>query len=285
MAIENVALKDPYVRYIWVSRDNGILEVKIWFIYTFIFKGASARKIISFINAENKRFLFKKEISKEEAMTLSDLYPDLNTNNTVLPPRLLLLSENQINRLDTELSYNTDGFLFGDSIGGIAPNKSMEHNEYLKKNIELVNKILFNPGVLARIIINIDEEKKYIFQLARKNLKNKGQIFYKPIGGHLKFNNKYINKVIDEFELELIKRNEKQDSADVSLYIPSNMYNSFMDFFYKDLIEISRFKYFENPFISIKRELFEEIGPVFSSDGISLLNNNDLYFIYEDSRN
>ncbi|MBA7566169.1 hypothetical protein ES708_07857 [subsurface metagenome] len=131
--------------------------------------------------------------------------------------------------------------------------------------------------MLARIFITLDDlEKIYIFQLAAKNLREKGEIFYKPIGGHIKYIKDTYQDLINKFKIRLNKKNEQQDFRDISFYIIPKYFNSFISTFKKDILN-KTFYYFENPKISILREIKEEIGPVDTNDGISLLNHKNIY--------
>ncbi|MEO1257922.1 MAG: hypothetical protein AAFZ15_03965 [Bacteroidota bacterium] len=268
--------EQPDVREIWVLRDDGTIEVKKWFIFTLEFIGDSKEKIQSFVNLEKERYAWGATPDKKKIKRASKYYSSLGTKTKILPPRLIWFKQKELELLDTELCQNGNGFVYGDSVGGIAPNLGKYHNAYLKDRIHKSKKILFNPGVLARIIINVSGQDHYVFQLAEKNLRKKGHIFYKPIGGHIKFSIDNIGALVSKFGLELIERHKNLKFKDVSLYLDSDHYNEFENLFEKDIIENKSYKIFEDPQVSMIRELHEEIGPVSSRDGINLLNKYDL---------
>lgn len=263
------------IREIWVQREDDIIEYKLWVIFQVSFKELTQEKISSFLETENHRFEVTKLFQdKKQLFRIAPEYTNLETNVKSLPPRLMGISENDLNALDTELFTDKNDFVYGDSIGGISPNKPSIHNKNLLKSVKSSKKILLNPGVLARIEIN-NKKRTYIFQLAEKNLRSKNQIFYKPIGGHLKYKEPF-NSLIKKFNLELKNRIEEQDTHDLSLYVNPNNFLELSKILKKELISEKEYYYIEDPRISIYRELQEELGPIFASDGISLLDKEDL---------
>jgi len=274
--VGTIISKEPTLREIWVQREDNILEYKLWVIYSVSFQKETEEKIISFLKFENKRFDINSLLQNEENFrTIANEYTNLETTLKSLPPRILSIKENDLNIMETELILNDNNFIFGDSVGGISPNKPVLHNEKLLEAIKSAKKILINPGVLARIEILDNELKSFIFQLAEKNLRKKKQVFYKPIGGHLKYKDDFI-PYIKELKLELKDRNQVQDSHDLSLFVEPNSFLKLSSILKKDIMSEKTFKYIENPMESIYRELQEEIGHIYASDGISLLDKNDM---------
>jgi len=269
----------PNIREIWVQREDEVLEYKLWVIFSVSFKKETEKKIFSFLNLENERHEVNDlPESSNTLMNIASEYTNLKTISKLLPPRLIGIEANRLNNMDTELITDKNNFIFGDSVGGLSPNKPIVHNEELFKSIQKARKILINPGVLTRIEIMDENKKTYIFQLAEKNLRKKSQIFYKPIGGHLKYKDNFI-PFIKEFDLELKSRNEEQDAHDLSLYVKPNNFVKLSDILKKDLLSEKEYFYIENPQISIYRELQEELGPIFASDGISLLDEEDMKLV------
>jgi hypothetical protein len=210
------------IREIWVQREDNILEYKLWIIYQVFFREATEKKVLSFLKSENERFEINNLAqNNEEFINTAHEYTNLETMSKSLPPRLIGIRENDLNEMKTELISNENNFIYGDSVGGISPNKPVVYNEQPLKAIYSAKKILINPGVLARIETTDDKIKSYIFQLAEKNLRKKNQIFYKPIGGHLKYKNNFI-PLIEKLNLELKSRDEEQDSHDLSLFVKPN---------------------------------------------------------------
>jgi hypothetical protein len=268
-------------REIWVKREDSLLEFKIWFIYSFKFIGDSENKIIDFLNNEYERYDWTKTSDSDLLQNLSSKYSDLHTKNLNLPPRLYAIAEDELDNIDTKI-FRKGNLIFGDSVGGISPNKPNSHNKSYKSQLLSQDTILFSPGVLARIIIEKEDKNHYIFQLAEKNLRKKGEVFYKPVGGHIKATSDKYDSLIKTFELIPKERKEIQDVNDVSFFIKTEYFDNFITLFLNDIFIDNNFFYFENPEISILRELFEELGPIYSSDGIDLLSNEDLIKLHDD---
>lgn len=277
--IENI----KYIREIWVDREESLLEYKLWFVFKVKFSSQTEKKIFSFLDSEKSRF--SQKWSDNDAIYFQKAaseYADLSTNSTYMPPRLIDIGEEDLISMDTELIVDGNSFTFGDSVGGISPNKPQCHNEHLMEKINTVDRVLLNPGILARIEIGEGENKKYIFQLAEKNLRKKGMIFYKPIGGHLKYTEAF-KPFINKLGLNLKNGNQEQDDCDLSLYVKPDKFFDLSDLLKQDLLSEKSFILIENPIISLRRELREEIGPDSASDGINLLNEQDLEEIYEEA--
>lgn len=277
--VGTIISREPTLREIWVQRKDNILEYKLWVIYPISFQKETEKKIISFLNFENKRFDNKSlPQNKKDFVDIVKEYTNLETISKSLPPRLVSIKENDLNAMETELISNENNFIFGDSVGGISPNKQVIHNQQLLEVISSAKKILINPGVLARIEVNDNQLKSFIFQLAEKNLRKKEQVFYKPIGGHLKYKDDF-KPYIEEFNLELKDRDQTQDTHDLSLFVEPNNFLKLSNIFKKDLMSEKKYEYIEDPQESIYRELQEEIGHIFASDGISLLDEDDMKLI------
>lgn len=274
---KGIYIRNDYdIREIWVQRNANILEYKLWVIFQINFNKETEKKVLSFLQAENERFLHNNlPKSHEEFINVANEYTNLETISNSLPPRLIAIKENDLNDMQTELVIDENGFIYGDSVGGLSLNKLEVHNEKFLKDIYSVEKILINPGVLARIEIKDGQEKKFVFQLAEKNLQKKMQIFYKPIGGHLKYKNNF-ESLIKKLNIELKNRDEEQDLHDISLYIKPDKFLEVSNVLKNDLLSKRQYLYIEDPKISIYRELQEEIGPIFASDGISLLDKFDM---------
>lgn len=267
---------DSYKREIWVQRNNFLIEFKIWFIYSFNFIGRSKEKIVDFIRHERERFDWHAPLMPTKLKEASLFYRETATSNNFLPPRLWTISEEELMDFKTELYTDSNQFVFGDSVGGIAPNMPDIHNEHLKLELFKQKTVLFSPGVLARIIVNVDGVDYYVFQLAEKNLRKKGEVFYKPIGGHIKASSMKYDYLINEYKLLPKDQMQVQDVNDVAFYINTEYFKDFVELFNQDIFFKQEYFYFENPEISIIRELHEELGPIPSRDGISLLSNDDL---------
>ncbi len=266
---------NPTKREIWVQRDDGTIEFKVWFIYGFKFIGSSEQKIVDFLHAEKLRFI-------PGSHTVASLtaaayhYTDLCTGNRELPPRLAAIPNDELNSMETTIIRDATGCVWGDSVGGIAINKTGDHNLHLKELIHGQENILFSPGVLARIEVEINQQPHFVFQLAAKNLVQKGTIFYKPIGGHLKVTSNQYDALITEFGLIPKSGSVFRGLNDVAFFVPTDVFTTFIKRFVDDTFLMRNFRYFENPEVSIERELFEELGPESSNDGIELLLANDL---------
>lgn len=265
------------IREVWVDREDNILEYKLWVIFEISFKKETEKKVLSFLEIEKNRYNASIQ-STNELKNIAHLYTDLTTDSQLLPPRLIGIEKNELNKMKTEL-ISIDKFIYGDSIGGISPNKPIQHNEKSLKDIQSAKTILINPGVLARIVVSNNENETYIFQLAEKNLRKKNQIFYKPIGGHLKYTS-HFEPLIEKLNLNLKNRDETQDANDLSLYVEPDKFFELSNILKKELLsKQEKFFYIENPKKSIYRELEEEIGHIFASDGISLLNETDMKLV------
>lgn len=265
------------IREIWVDREDDILEYKLWVIFEVSFKKETEKKVLSFLQTEKKRYNASIQ-NNNDFKDIAHLYTDLTTDSEILPPRLINIEKDELNKMKTEL-ISINKFIYGDSIGGISPNKPMQHNEKSLKDIKSAKTILINPGVLARIVVSNNQKENYVFQLAEKNLRKKNQIFYKPIGGHLKYTN-HFEPLIKRLNLNLKNRDEIQDANDLSLYVEPDNFLELSNILKKELLsKDEKFYYIENPKKSIYRELEEEIGHIFASDGISLLNEEDMKLI------
>ena len=265
----------PVQRNIWVKRDNGQLEFKIWFIYTYELIGIARDTVITFLEAEQARYRGSQPHDLDQLKASAIAYSDLQTTNINLPPRLQSLSEQVLNDLDTELFTDANGFVFGDSVGGTALNKPAAHNAHLKKDLHKYDTILFNPGALARVVYKQDGQNYSIFQLSEKNLRTKGRIFYKPFGGHLKVVAQHYADLLKTYGITS-KIDNPHDLYDVSFFVDTRRFDDFITLFSEDTFINETFHFFEDPLLSTNRELLEEIGPVTNPDGINLLSAEDL---------
>lgn len=269
-------IKECPSRQVWVKREDGSFEYKPWFIYEVIFSEQAQKKLSDFLEYEEKRLsgVDIKQLSPNVLQVASKLYGDLNTNSTTLPIRLLSIPFEELIALPTEL-VDRDFYTLGDSVGGIAPNKEQVHNAHFEELALSQNKeILFTPGVLCLLPIKKQDKQVYLFQLAEKNLRNKGKIFYKPIGGHLKYKEKFL-KYLNVYSLRVKSSLKPQDINDLALFIAPEKFKEFVTFFHNTIHDDK-----ENLFMSIAdivaKEIEEEIGPKDVSDGISLLTESEL---------
>ena len=76
--------------------------------------------------------------------------------------------------------------------------------------------MLVSPGILSRIPIDINGVQHFIFQLAEKNLRTKGDLFYKPIGGHMKYTEALQHR-FEDFGLKRKFRYQPQMTNETSL--------------------------------------------------------------------
>src|SRR2546423_1606796 len=118
---------------------------------------------------------------------------------------------------------------YGDSAGGLAPSATADVGTELRERIGPSDEVRFSAGVLARLKCELNTETCYIFPLAVKNLRRTGSIFYKAVGGDLKFE----NETLGAGKERLVVR----------------------------------------PIVSMNEELWEELGPPDSSDGVSLFSD------------
>lgn len=261
---------------VWVNREDLCLEYKIWLIFDLKFSKRAEKAITDFIEQEMNRCQ-KYDASASELIDSASHYNNLNSDNQILPPRLIAIDYDELINMELGL-VEYKGSTLGDSVIGILPFTSNSINQDLYNKLPEYQKVLFNPGVLARICVEFHGKKSYVYQLAHKNLNKRGQIFYKPIGGHIKYNSKHIASIQNEYGIDIKNPLLKEDINDVSFELNPTTFDQFTETFDGEMLGKNKYYYFENPSISIKRELMEEIGPIDSTDGISLLSSEDIEY-------
>lgn len=261
----------PRVRRIWVLRD-GFIEYKVWFIYSWKVIGVARDKVVSFLAAEAERF---EAASTGQARRESACdFNSLTTRNPALPPRLHSVEESILNSMGTQL-VTAAATTFGDSVGGLAPLAQGDLDTHLRLNVRPRDHILFSPGVLAQLMYEDGGRTNFLFQLAVKNLRRSGAIFYKAIGGHMKYATAF-EEAIKELDLEVKVSSQAQDSRDLVLWVPGYSLDKVSAIFDQETINTRSTGLFVPPFDSMCDELWEEIGPVETSDGISLLSASEM---------
>lgn len=264
----------PYeYKKIWLKRDDGTLEYKEWFIFSFKIQSPTKNKIHKFINHEILRY--NKDYNKIFKNIKDEDFYDINTTNSYIPPRIIRLTKDIATSFGFSLVKDVNKFVFGDNVGGILQENNLTNNSYLQRDLINYDYVLFNPGIIAKIHYSNNQDDYYIYQLDKKNLFHKEKIFYTAFGGHIKYNINKLKPYIDKYHIICKKRESDPNNDDLSFLIPTQYFHNFIKLFQKDILtEI--FDYFENPSITIKRELLEELGPNKAFDGINLLTDNEI---------
>lgn len=261
------------VREVWVSRDDGAIELKPWFIFQISLSQELSQKVSDFLRYEHQRFVgFEPRLNSEKLIGTAKQYTVLETKDEALPPRLLFIDIDELADLPTEL-VQSEQYTLRDSVGGIRPDAPRTHNPELKNRLARGSEAVFSPGVLCQIPVFHNNRWGFIFQLAEKNLRVKGQILYKPIGGHLKFTGEFADKASS---LKAVSKNRihPQDENDLAFTLPQENLLKLRHVLQAEMD--SGWRSVTNPTDTAKREFIEEIGPEYSSDGISLFSWSDL---------
>lgn len=262
----------PEVRRIWVQRD-GFIEYKTWFIFSWDVTGGALDLLSSFLKAEAGRFRDAEAAPVRLKLAAGD-YNTLTTQLPELPPRLTVIPEAKLAAMGTRLV--TEGrVIYGDSVGGLAPSATGDAHSGLRKHIGPSDEVLFSPGVLARLRCELLGGTGYLFQLAAKNLRRSGAIFYKAVGGHLKFHDAF-QEVVRDLDLKLKKSGQIQDAGDLVFRVRGDRLQIAIDLFEDDVLRSGNERFFVRPITSMHEELREEVGPTETSDGINLFSDVEL---------
>ncbi|MFD5094658.1 hypothetical protein ACFWMR_28925 [Amycolatopsis thailandensis] len=271
-SIDGLPETTPEVRRIWVQRE-GLIEYKSWFIFSWEIQGAALKKLITFLRAENRRFCDLKA-TPERLKVAAQEYSSVDTSIPELPPRLIAIPESKLAKMGTRLV--TEGrFTYGDSVGGLAPSAVGDIDSRLRDKVNSSDLVLFSPGVLARLKCVIENEPHYLFQLAVKNLRRSGAIFYKAVGGHLKFHPAF-DEVIYDLGLKVKEYGQSQDSRDLVFHVQGAKLQAVTDLFDRETVGPDGEKFFVRPIVSMHDELWEEVGPLDTSDGVSLFSDLEM---------
>ena len=262
----------PEIRRIWVQRDDFI-EYKIWFIFSWEITGQALNKLSAFLNSENSRFC-GNEITSEQLKLAASNYSSLAAKLPKLPPRLVAIPAARLAAMGTRL-VTEERVTYGDSVGGLAPSAIGDVDAHLRQQIGPSDEVLFSPGVLARLRFELNGETHYLFQLAEKNLRKSGSIFYKAIGGHLKFYPAFAG-VIDELDLKMKASGYVQDARDLVFRIRGDRFQAAIDLFENEVVGVGDEQFFVRPVVSMYQELREEVGSVDASDGVSLFTDLEI---------
>jgi hypothetical protein len=263
----------PQIRRIWVQRD-GFIEYKTWFIFDWEVTGSALGKLANFLRTEQHRF-HQTDATPEQLRTAASDYSFVNTKRPELPPRLTAIPGSVLEGMGTQL-VTKGRATYGDSVGGLAPSMTGDIDAELRKRLAPDDKVLFSPGVLARLRCKIQDEPYYLFQLAVKNLRKTGSIFYKAVGGHLKFHPSF-EKVIHDLNLDVKKSSQVQDSRDLVFRVRGDRLGTVIDLFERETLGSARENLFLPPITSMCQELREEVGPVDTSDGVSLFTDAEMW--------
>lgn len=264
----------PYeYKKVWIKRDDNTLEYKEWFIFSFKIKDNTKEKLHNFINHEITRY--NKDYENIFQNIKKEDFYNINTTNRYLPPRIIKLPKDTAISFGFSLIKDLNNFTFGDNVGGILQEETLTNNSYLQREIINYEYILFNPGIIAKLHYIDNKNDYYLFQLDQKNLFHKNKVFYTSFGGHIKYNINNLTPYIKKYNIICKHREDDPNNDDLSFLIPTKYFNEFLTIFQKDILT-EQFKFFENPSISIQRELFEELGPTQAIDGINLLTNQEM---------
>lgn len=264
----------PYeYKKVWIKRDDNTLEYKEWFIFSFKIKHNTKEKLHNFINHEITRY--NKDYENIFQNIKKEDFYNINTTNRYLPPRIIKLPKDTAISFGFSLIKDLNNFTFGDNVGGIFQEETLTNNSYLQREIINYEYILFNPGIIAKLHYIDNKNDYYLFQLDQKNLFHKNKVFYTSFGGHIKYNINNLTPYIKKYNIICKHREDDPNNDDLSFLIPTKYFNEFLTIFQKDILT-EQFKFFENPSISIQRELFEELGPIQAIDGINLLTNQEM---------
>jgi hypothetical protein len=263
---------EPEVRRIWVQR-NGFIEYKAWFVFSWDITGEALGKLSSFLSAENHRFR-ESEATPERLKRAAQDYSSLTTKCPELPPRLIAIPRSRLAAMGTRLV--TDGQVtYGDSVGGLAPSATGDVGGGLRERVGPRDEVLFSPGVLARLKCELQGETCYLFQLAVKNLRKAGSVFYKAVGGHLKFRPAF-DEVIYDLDLKVKTFGHVQDSRDLVFRVQGDRLQTVVDLFENETFRSGDERLFVRPIVSMYEELWEEVGPVDTNDGVSLFSDLEM---------
>jgi hypothetical protein len=263
---------EPEVRRIWVQR-NGFIEYKIWFIFSWDITGEALGTLSSFLTAETRRFQ-ESDMTPERLKHAAHDYSSLDTKYPELPPRLIAIPKSRLAAMGTRLV--TEGQVtYGDSVGGLAPSATGDAGNSLRERIGPDDEVLFSPGVLARLRCELQGETCYLFQLAVKNLHKTGSVFYKAVGGHLKSHPAF-DKVIYDLDLRMKTARQAQDSRDLVFRVRGDRLQTVADLFENETLTPGNERLFVPPITSMHEELWEELGPVDTNDGISLFSDTEM---------
>lgn len=265
---------EPQVRRIWVERD-GYIEYKIWYIFTWHIQGTARHKIVDFLRKEETRYN-GSYFTAEERQLASHNYSRERSFDHIIPPRLCAINASTLATMGTCIVHSND-IVYGDSVGGLHPMQKEDVGLEIRERVSTNDRILFSPGVLARLGFHYSEseEYSYLFQLAAKNLRKTGSIFYKAIGGHLKYDNAF-EKLMQYFQIEVKRKGRGEDFRDIAFWLPGNKLDEFAYLFEKETSPRSTSNLFLSPLKSMSQEIYEELGPIQTDDGISLLTISDI---------
>lgn len=262
----------PEIRHIWVQRD-GFVEYKTWFIFSWEITGRALDKLSAFLMMEKHRF-HDDEATPERLRLAAGDYSSLTTGLPELPPRLVAVPGSRLAAMGTRLV--ADGQVtYGDSVGGLAPSATGDVDTGLRERVGPYDEVLFSPGVLARLRCELQGKTCYLFQLAVKNLRKTGSIFYKAVGGHLKFHPAF-DEVINSFDLKVKKSGQAQDTRDLVFRVRGDRFPDVADLFEQEVLGAGAERLFVSPVRSMYDELWEEVGPTETSDGVSLFSDLEM---------
>ncbi|TCO52896.1 hypothetical protein [Actinocrispum wychmicini] len=262
----------PEVRHIWVQRD-GFVEYKTWFIFSWEITGRALDKLSAFLTTEKLRFR-DNQVTPERLRLAATDYSSLTTELPELPPRLAVVPASRLASMGTRLV--TDGRVtYGDSVGGLSPSATGDVDAGLRQRIGPRDEVLFSPGVLARLRCELPGGPGYLFQLAVKNLRKTGSIFYKAVGGHLKFHPAF-DDVIGDLDLRVKRTGQVQDTRDLVFRVRGDRFPDVIDLFEHEVLGTGDEGLFVAPVKSMYEELWEEVGPTETSDGVSLFSDLEM---------
>jgi hypothetical protein len=266
----------PNIREVWVRRDDGGLEYKPWLIFDVFFTDRALRRIVDFLHVEDARtrVTWQAPPTTDQLKAASTQYGNLVDAPAQIPPRLLAVDEVAFEALPTELVHDR-WYTLGDSVGGIGLSKPSSHNQHFADLVvDEGRDILVSPGILCRIPVPYRGKRHYIFQLAEKNLRVKGQVFYKPIGGHLKHTSA-LDETIERLGLRRKGAVMPQDVSDITFFVPPSRFLEFRTLLLSQ-IAAAESRLVVPPRRILEEELKEELGPNAASDGICLLTNEEV---------
>ena len=271
----------PYeYKKVWIKRDDNTLEYKEWFIFSFKIENDTKVKINNFINHEILRYNKKNE-NIFDNVKKEDFY-NIDTTNRYIPPRIIKLPKDTATSFGFSLVKDINNFTFGDNVGGILQEEYLTNNTYLQRELINYDYILFNPGIIAKLHFYAKENDYYLYQLDQKNLFHKNRVYYTAFGGHIKYNTERLKPYLIKYNIICKQREGDSNNDDLSFLIPTKYFNEFITIFQKDILT-KQFNLFENPSITIQRELFEELGPISAIDGINLLTNQEMITLFQNN--
>jgi len=215
-----------------------ITNIKPWTIFEVNLKGQARQELIAFAISEKKRFdengrSVWESMPEEERKKLVD-------NNQwkeppadwVGPPRILLMSEEEMQQLEPKLHKTPEGFVIGDNAFALVGDENrtaFENNQAdLLDNTGDDQYMRVSGASLARIVVEIDGVKYYVLQGKEKQLTKKGRAHYQPFGGHAYFTKKFMDEKMQEFGI--VPENENK-ADEMAFYMPKRNLSKFLELY------------------------------------------------------